>query len=182
MNSLLACCLDKKQFERLPTVVRRAHEGSVLLRGEAKVERGGFFAQLICHLLRLPPARERCLLVVKGEHSPGKMRWNRQFDDHVMNSKFYRRDECLVEQLGPLRLQMRLSVENEVLLYRLRKVSCFGVPIPRVLSPLVMAREREEGGFYRFDVSVSLPVIGLLVSYSGNLRVISEPTTEEVTQ
>ena len=47
----------------------------------------------------------------------------------------------------------------------------FGLPMPRFLAPVSVAREFEdETGRYRFDVRLSAPVVGLPAHYSGWLR------------
>lgn len=179
MESLLRGCLGA-QFEQLSPLVRQAHEGSVQLVGDARVERGNLFARLICNVFGMPPQVEICRLIVRGEHYQDKMTWNRHFNDHAMNSSFYKQGEHLIEKLGPIHMTMHLSVEQGALIYTIKNTKVFGIPIPRFISPYVRAVEMQEQDYYRFKVVVALPVIGKLVSYFGDMQVTTLGRTENL--
>ena len=53
------------------------------------------------------------------------------------------------------------------IVWRVVRVSAFGLPLPARWFTGVGARESAEDGRYRFDVWASLPFIGLLVHYRG---------------
>jgi len=163
-------CLGEA-FDRLPPLVRKAHKGTVLLTGEATVERGRGVAQVICWLFGMPPSRTDCPLAVEGSHEPGVMHWRRRFDAFVMNSYFYQEGRYLVERLGAVHLVMRLTVEDAVLYYHLETARIFGVPLPKFILPEVMAMESQADEHYRFKVDVSMPLIGTLIRYWGDLHV-----------
>jgi len=46
----------------------------------------------------------------------------------------------------------------------------FGVPLPKALAPRIEAAESEEAGWFRFNVSVALPLIGPVIASSGRLK------------
>jgi Domain of unknown function (DUF4166) len=43
----------------------------------------------------------------------------------------------------------------------------FGVPLPRMLLPRIVASERAEAERHLFDVEISLPRVGRVVHYHG---------------
>jgi hypothetical protein len=49
-------------------------------------------------------------------------------------------------------------------------VRFLGVPLPRRLHPRVRTLESERDGRYRFEVEAHLPLLGLLVRYTGWLE------------
>lgn len=170
MSDLFKACLGEK-FEQLAPVVRKAHAGKTRLEGDVVVERGNAIARVVCDLFGMPPSSPKCRLVVLGSHDAQVMTWNRHFDNHAMDSNFYRDGKCLVERLGPIHMKMTLDVTDGVLTYALDKTRIFGIPIPRFMSPSVKAVEQQVGDMYRFSVEVAMPVVGKLVSYLGDMHV-----------
>ena len=49
-----------------------------------------------------------------------------------------------------------------------------GIKLPIFLAPRSQAREWEEGGRFRFNVSIAMPLIGDIVHYDGWLTPISK--------
>ncbi|MFK8050436.1 MAG: DUF4166 domain-containing protein [Halioglobus sp.] len=172
MSNLFKDCLGE-QFEQLDPLIQQAHTGKVRLVGDVVVERGNLVAQLICNLFGMPPASSKSRLVVLGDHDDSKMRWIRHFDDHGMDSNFYKDGNFLVERLGPIHMKMALSVSNGVLTYALDQTRVLGIPVAKFLSPNVRAIEQRLGDKYRFSVVVAMPIVGMLVSYRGDLEVES---------
>jgi Domain of unknown function (DUF4166) len=170
MSDLFKDCLGEK-FEQLAPLVRKAHAGKVRLEGDVVVERGNAIAQLVCNLFGMPPASLKCRLVVLGSHDAQTMTWNRHFDDHPMDSHFYKDGDYVVERLGPIHMKMALEVSDGVLTYSLAKTRIFGIPIPKFISPRVKAVEQQVEDKYRFSVVVGMPVVGMLVSYLGDMQV-----------
>nr|WP_269783336.1 DUF4166 domain-containing protein [Marinibactrum halimedae] len=152
-------------------VVQQAHHGSTRLEGEASVHRGNRLAQWICHLFGMPPEAKACRLIVTGHHDANIMLWNRYFDDYPMNSYFYKCGDYIIERLGPIHLLMKLDVNEGALTYSLEKTRILGIPIPRWMAPRVYAVEQQVNDKYRFSVDVSIPLVGHLVGYLGDLSV-----------
>lgn len=171
MSDLFQDCLGER-VNNLAPMVREAHIGRIRLEGDVAVERGNSIAQLICNLFGMPPATAKCRLVVNGSHDAETMTWNRHFDDHVMNSHFYKDGIHLVERLGPIHMKMLLDVTAGVLTYSLDKTRIFGVPIPQCISPRVTAIEEQVNDKYRFSVVVAMPLVGKLVSYKGDMQLV----------
>jgi hypothetical protein len=168
-NALIEC-MDGA-FVKLSDVVQRAHRGTIRLTGSAKVERGKGLGGLIAALMRLPKSNPKADLIVTAWHFPEKMVWSRSFDGRVFESTFRKDDDFLVEQIGPLSLFLQPMCEGGRLVYRLIATHIGPIALPRALSPSMTAWESETDGKYAFEVSVSLPFLGRLVRYSGQLEV-----------
>lgn len=61
-------------------------------------------------------------------------------------------------------------VEEDKLFFVPRRWSIFGIPLPAFLLPKGRSFETEENGLFVFNVEIFMPIIGLIVSYSGNLK------------
>jgi hypothetical protein len=166
-NALQACLGD--DFDSLPETVRRAHVGTVRLSWQARVTRGGTFANALANMMGLPRTSDRVAMTVEGEHLPDRMIWNRRFGERKFASCFRLHHGRMIESVGPFHLQLRLEVRDHRLRYVLERVTLFGVSMPRSLAPDLEAWEGEHEGRYDFAVEIRLPVIGRLVRYEGLL-------------
>jgi hypothetical protein len=176
VSNLFQDCLGDK-LQQLSPRVRQAHIGQVRLEGEVSVVRGNIIANIICNIFGMPPAFKKCHLIVEGNHTSNSMTWNRRFNQHPMNSHFYKDGTHLVEKLGPIHMKLELSVDKGALTYSLISTRIFGVLIPKFFSPQVTAIEQQFEEQYRFSVEVTMPVIGKLVQYWGDM-VITETTSD----
>lgn len=163
------------RFHRLPPVVREMHElcGSGA-EGQASVMRGrNLAARLIAATMRFPPEGMWPLHVAFAELG-GRERWTRDFGGHRFSSELSQDGELLVERFGPIRFFFTLIVVVGGVDMVLRRWTLFGLPMPLGLAPRISARERDEGGRFRFDVEAGLPWIGRVIRYSGWLRPIGQ--------
>jgi hypothetical protein len=71
--------------------------------------------------------------------------------------------------MGPLSLYLQPMAEGGRLVYRLIATQIGPITVPRVLAPSMTAWESEKDGKYAFEVTVSLPVFGRVIRYSGSL-------------
>lgn len=159
-------------FEALPARVREMHEivGDRGALGGAEVSRGrNAVARLVASLMRFPPAGTHDVHV-RFDERDGTETWTRDFGGHVFGSRLSEKGGRLTERFGPLRFVFDLSTDAEGLGMHIRGWSLFGLPLPLALAPRSEAREWEEDGRFRFDVPISLPLIGLVVRYRGWLR------------
>ncbi|WP_163831511.1 DUF4166 domain-containing protein [Spartinivicinus ruber] len=161
-----------ESYNNLPPLLEQAHRGDIYLKGKAIVKRGNRLGNIIANILKMPPASTDCNLQVYGNHTEDSMKWQRHFENHIMTSNFKIAGEFLTEQLGPISLLLKLNIKDNKLSYHVVKTSVFGIPIPKVFSPTLTAYEMEYNELYRFHVSISLPIIGLLISYNGDLKLI----------
>lgn len=160
-------------FAHLPPRVRalHLHAGTRRYRGEVEVERGrGGLAALCIHAARLPPAGQGPIEVEIVADAHGE-RWTRHVARHAMRSRLWAQDDLLCERLGLVTFGFRLRAEAGAIVWRVVRVRVLGLPLPARWFAQVAARECEEAGRYRFEVSAALPLAGLLVRYRGWLDV-----------
>lgn len=163
-------------FATLPAPVRALHAAQGLQRytGEVRVERGsGLLSRLAAFATRLPPAGSGPLCV-EIDASPDHERWTRFIGGRAMPSRLWREGDVLCERLGVATFGFHLEVVNEAIVWRVVRVGVFGVSLPPRWFTGVGAREFADGERYAFDVRAWLPLVGLLVHYTGWLDVRSE--------
>lgn len=171
-----------EDWNSLDVPVRRLHERGAGPCGEGMfaVRGGNLFARTLARLFGLPAGGEAvrvCLSVTREEGGEAE-RWHRTFEGRVFDT-LQREGEggLLAERAGPLELLFRLSVEGGALVYTQAGAAVrFGplrVPLPRSLAPRVGARERaaDDGEGVHVQVSSRAPLVGLMLSYDGRLRV-----------
>lgn len=160
------------RYASLPQAVREMHRvhADSGASGEAIVERGhNFVARFIARALRFPPAGRHQLHVAFTERD-GVETWTREFGPHSFTSRLSERNGQLVERFGPLRFRFDLPSDDSGLAMELRGWDCLGIPLPMALAPRSRAREWQEDGRFRLDVPIALPLVGLIVHYTGWLE------------
>lgn len=160
------------RYASLPEAVREMHrihaDGGT--SGEAVVERGkSIAARLIAWVMRFPPAGRHSVHVAFTERD-GVETWTREFGRYTFTSHLRERDGRLEERFGPLRFRFDLLSNDKGLAMEMRGWSILGIPLPMALVPRSRAREWQEGGRFRFDVPIALPLVGLIVHYTGWLE------------
>jgi len=157
-------------FDRLPLAIRVMH-GAFAPRvaiGRGDVTLGpGRLARLLAWSMRLPQPGLDQPLTVRFAPVRDRERWIRQFGRHRFASLLRSRDGLLIEQAGPLRVAMRPIPAPDGLTLELVRAWLCGVPLPRRLAPRFTACMRAPECLYRFDVAVSLPLVGPLIRYAG---------------
>jgi hypothetical protein len=158
-----------KDFQYLHSIVQQAHTGDSKLSGNVRVSRGNFLANILCQILGMPKSTDSVLLAVDGQHTEDAMIWKRRFGDVEMISNFVLDGDYFVESMGPIKLWMTLNNQDGELVYTLEKSQFLFIPLPKILSPTLLAFESENNGKYVFSVNVGLPIIGKLIEYNGVL-------------
>lgn len=169
-------------FEGLPPLVRAVHSrtGQHRYRGAVEVHRGNHpLARLFAWATRLPPAGKGAI-EVRIDAGPHREFWTRHVGGHAMPSRLWWHDKLLCEQLGLVRFGFALTVEGDVLVWRVVRVRAVGLPLPARWFHAVQAREFEADGRYWFGVAAVMPVAGLLVHYRGWLDVEGAAAAREL--
>ena len=155
-----------------PALMRFHAEPPPRSYGTVQVEGGSRWARLLAALAGFPPpmaqSRFRLEVMPKGR---GHV-WQRCFGKHLTRShlQFDPRTGRILERFGPLELELSLTAQQGVLLVQVKAIRLFGLPLPRSLCPQSASMEFETPeGHLGFDISASLPRIGLLVRYSGHI-------------
>ena len=125
-----------------------------------------------------PKAGQDVPLRVKFTATDQGESWTRRFGDASFTSvQFAGRgtwQKLLVERFGPLRFAMALVPEEDGRLRLiLRHWSAFGIPLPLWLAPRSNSFESAEDGRFCFNVEISHPLAGKIVSYKGWLERVS---------
>lgn len=164
-------------FDALPPRVRELHDSASARQwtGSAEVRRGsGILARLVATLVGFPKAGTDVPLTVSFTPDSDAERWTRRFGDVCFTSTQSpgsgRDQHLLVERFGPISVALALVLDGERLLLIPRRWSLLGIPMPRFLLPTGTSFETERDGRFCFDVTVSVPLVGLVVAYSGSLQ------------
>ncbi|WP_234801479.1 DUF4166 domain-containing protein [Xaviernesmea oryzae] len=166
-------------FDVLPPAVRAFHTGDGVRRwtGHAEVRRGsGPLARFVCTIFGFPatgstvPTRLTLSSEDRGE------RWVRDFGGAILASRQWAgqglEQGLLLERFGPACFATALIPENDRLRVIPRRWFLFGCPMPCALLPSGEGVERDVGGRFSFDITIGLPVIGLVVAYRGILEAV----------
>lgn len=160
-------------FAALPPAVAGLHAAgrAGAWRGSADVERGRHpLSRWVGWLARLPSAGAEQPLSVTFERDQTSEVWRRDFNGSLLVTRLLDQNGLLVERLWPLAFRFRLQPATAGIAWMLVDVRCFGLVLPSVVAPNIMAEEYDDSGVYRFIVDVRLPVIGPLVRYTGWLK------------
>lgn len=158
-----------RAFDDLPPAVRGMHRPGRDSGAEGEAEVTGAshpLARTVAWIMGFPSLGRHRLHVRFAERN-GVERWTRDFDGQVLSSEMSAEDGCLVERFGPLRFRFDLPSDGTGLAMVMRGWSAFRICLPFALAPRSVAREWEEGGRFRFDVAIALPLIGPLIRYRG---------------
>ncbi len=172
--------LGSHAIGRLPPAVRDFHglSGVPVWCGFADIETGGGLpGRIIRRLMGMPEAGTGIPVTVSvdriiGDGPGGSEIWTRNFGGRRFSSRLEPHQEGTVtETFGALSFKLEVAVKDDSLELPVSAWRLFGIPMPRFLRPGSQATEFEdERGRFRFDVRLSLPVIGLLIHYRGCLE------------
>lgn len=167
-------------YERLHPALQDLHRvaGSRVFRGHSQVRRGsGVLASLVCALFSFPKPSEHVDVTVRMERHGEAERWTRVFGGSVFHSVLRagrpRGSGVVWERFGPFAFAIGLvvSADGTRLEYPVQRGVLLGcIPIPKPLLPVSQTAESvDERGRPRFDMSVSIPLVGFVVGYRGTL-------------
>ena len=169
-------------WQLLKPAVRRAHRGKDggQWRGRLRVKPGRSLAARIARiLLRLPAAGQSVPTRLTIESNGKTERWKRYFGATcLLTTQTSDSAGNLVERVKCAELRFRLSVVDGNMLYsQVGAALCIGplrLSLPRVLWPRVTAHEQAAGtNRTKVCITVSLPMIGLLTSYKGEMKEVT---------
>ena len=139
--------------------------------GRADVERGtSLVCRLIARLTGLPPTGLDQPLTVVFTGKAGAETWHRTFGPAIFLSHQSQAGSLIHERVGPARLTLVPEVKATGLHLSLAAVHVLGLPVPKLLLPVVSTREYEATGRYYFEVVSDLKLFGRLVRYAGWLE------------
>lgn len=163
------------KFDGLPQALRAIHAAGSkrTLRGSVDVQAAtGIIGRWLLGFMGLPRhngLHDLCVHVLPDGR--GEL-WERSFADATFTSRFEAEGALMraCELFGPFSLAYQFVPADGEMRWSLTSVRLFGIPLPKALAPKVTAREWEGGnGTYHMKAQVSLPLLGHLLSYGGNL-------------
>lgn len=183
-GSVFAEGLGEAAMAALPAPVAALHDaaGPPVWHGRASVEAGRHpLARLLRRLIGLPgAARDLPVTVtierVVGDDGEAEL-WTRNFGGTRFTSRLsVGKRGGIEEAFGPLRFRLGLAASADRLAFPVTGARCLGIPLPCMLLPLSEAREFvDDQGRFRFDIRLTLPVVGLLTHYRGWLVPAAAP-------
>jgi hypothetical protein len=173
-TSLFALALHDA-FRALPDPIQAMHDRSRCFSaiGRCDVDHGANpIAHLVSALFRLPRAGRDLPLAVKFIARGGAETWERNFAGRIMRSRLSRAriPGQIKERFGPFAFTIRLRWDGARLHYEMAAGRFLGLRLPHTLLPRSDTFESVEDSVFRFDVRLSLPLIGLLAHYRGWLK------------
>ena len=163
-------------FTRLPTAVKQAHsfEQQQQLEGRADVRcNDTILGKALLRLFDLPRSgRDLPTEVLFRQDGDGEV-WRRRFgnDDFASHLTPHRhKPGHIIERKGGVSAIIGLEPGPEGLRWRVESFRLFGLPLPPFLAPDVEAVERDIGGRYHFEMTITLPLLGLFIAYEGWLE------------
>lgn len=168
-----------KHFAELHPLLQRLHREGGELAGEVEVRYGqglaGLLGRRLAAKLGLPNASQRCEMRVAIHHSGRCLFWNRHFaGGQTMDSTFVPHghfpDGYWLESTGKLSLELGVQIIDGGWHWQQRRMRFIGIPLPGWLLPNSKAFKHVENGQYRFSVTFTLPWLGLLFGYAGDLQ------------
>ena len=159
-------------FDQAPPAVRRFHElqGTHRLQGRVDVQGPqSALGRALALLFRLPRTGRDQPLSFELVADEQAETWTRFFPGRRMRSRLSIEGAYLVEDFGPVRLWFQLTADAAQLEMHLRKLTFFGIAMPRWLRPTARAVESGTADRIHFDVSASFPKDRLMVAYKGHL-------------
>ncbi|TQV74462.1 DUF4166 domain-containing protein [Denitrobaculum tricleocarpae] len=175
-----------EKFETLPETLQVAHEfeGQRCLTGRVDVRCSEtIIGKVLLRLLKLPrPGVDLTARILLQETGQGE-RWHREFGDDSFSSRVTphrAKAGCIVETMGGVSAVVRLTAVPDGLQWNVESLSLLGLPLPHAIAPVTQAEERQIDGRYRFEVVITLPLLGLLISYRGWLQPDSLPAEQRI--
>jgi hypothetical protein len=181
LNSPLARALSATDAH-LPSILRNFHDGSGIriAQGVASVTVGRGLAGALLKFMGLEMKNGRQNLTVTFEPDGHGELWQRTFTTGRFASRFETEGatgQTVVELFGPFAFCYQLKVGEDSITWTLQRVRLFGIPLPTILAPRIAAREWiSDAGGYEMSAQVTVPLIGHLLSYTGTLIRVPEPS------
>lgn len=164
-----------REFKKLPDMIGDLHTVLDVRRwsGRARIRRGdGFLSRIAGWLAAFPPPGDDVEVTVEMRRTRHGETWARTFGANTFRSHLSAKktdvENTLYERFGWLKFKIELCIEDNKLRYPVLGGRLLFVPLPRFLLPKSDTCEYvDDEGRACFDVKISLPIAGPVVSYNG---------------
>ena len=163
----------REKMSLLPEPMRAFHASVTGGRceGTLRVRRGSnFIAHLAATLGGLPQESDATTVQLQVIPDANKERWVRKFGESTLSSIQWEENGLLIEQFPMMRFGLELVPEGTTLVHKLRRCWLGPLPLPLALAPRIATTATGIENGWRLSVRVSLPVIGRLIEYEGDIR------------
>ena len=165
-------------YDTLPAAIREAHDvrGVLILTGSADAAGSdNFLGGWMARILRFPRRDSAMPLQVEmRREDDGSETWTRTYPDVTMRSNLRDADPAtrqLDEAFGPISVRLQWFVIHGGLSLTGIDAKLFGIPLPGFFCPRTHATETVGStGQFSFDVTISLPLLGVIARYKGHLQ------------
>ena len=161
-------------FDRLALPIRDFHDrtGQHAFEGQVQVSApASLLAKALAVLLGTPLKAVQGPIRFEVDAGADEEVWTRFFPGKTMRSVLQKSGNRMVERLGAAQLTFVLQEVDGALDMQLERLRFLGIACPICLRPDITARETGEAGQLHFEIHASLPVIGLVASYTGYLDI-----------
>ncbi len=181
MTSHLVSDWFAEGFSLLHPQLQQLHQHGGRLTGEIELLFGkglaGVIGRRLARKLGIPTTLPPHQLSVEISHSANALAWHRCFNQQtIMQSYFYPHGQWptgfWTENTRFLHLDLAVDIIDGGWFWRCVSVRLGYLTLPWWLTPKMTAYKTIEQGKYRFYVGFSLPILGLLLSYSGLLGLV----------
>ena len=160
------------RFADLHPVLQRFHSSRERMVGVGLfrvTHQLGWFRRLLVKCMGLPPAGEAVEVSVEVSPTEAGERWTRSFAGRPLVTFQTAKGDLLMESGGPIRFGIALAVADGGMTFRTRSAWFLGVPLPRWFGPSVDAEVVPKGEGWGVVVSLTLPLVGRLLEYRGEV-------------
>ncbi len=161
------------EFDLLPAVLCRFHDqqDGGAAEGVFRVTRGsGAFRDMVASMMKLPRAGEKVAVTLKVTLEGEAEVWTRRFDSQQLITRQWMDRDLLFEAAGPIQFGFRMSVKAGRMLFDMEQCRLLGARIPLFAAPRVSAVVEGRQAAWHCCVEVSVPVLGMLVRYEGEMN------------
>ncbi|MEO8673286.1 MAG: DUF4166 domain-containing protein [Tahibacter sp.] len=168
-------------FSALHPRLQELHRVGGQLRGTVRIDIGkgiaGWIGRRLARRLGIPQNTRDCGFTVTISHHDGELHWSREFAGGSRMHSVFRPighwpDGYWIERSGPFELRLGVDVIDGGWYWRLRAARLAGLPLPLAFLPTTRAHKRIRNDRYCFLVELSLPLLGMILSYAGDLDLV----------
>lgn len=165
-------------FDQLDPLLQDLHRHGGRLEGDIELSFGrglaGLLGRRLARKMGLPTQPGNHRLAVDISHDPSTLYWDRCFDGGQRMASVFQPaghwpDGFWIERTGAIELRLGVELVNGGWFWRLRSARIGRLPVPRWGLPRSEAGKIVVDGRYRFFVAFSLPLLGRLLCYGGDL-------------
>lgn len=179
------------EFKNLHPMLQELHRHGGNLSGIVEVDFGsgiaGVFGRRLASKLGIPTQPGKNQLDVTISHNNSALLWARKFNGkQKMTSIFIPHGRYPVgywsESSGYICLGLGVEIIDGGWFWVQRQFKLHGIPCPQWLFPSSYAYKRIKNDMYEFSVTLTMPLLGKLVKYSGILKPVLKSHNKHIPQ